>query len=135
MANECVPFYEPGDAITGCPTAAVTGMRFVMISAARVTAAGANKGLISIALATAAGRVFGVAARDAAIGVPVKVFRKRGTVVPVQASNATISAFAEVEVVGTSTGAGMVKALASGVAVGYVVDDCAANGLAQVSLY
>jgi hypothetical protein len=29
----------------------------------------------------------------------------------------------------------MVKTLASGVAVGYVVTDCAANGLAQVSLY
>jgi hypothetical protein len=97
MANECVPFYEPGDAITGCPTTAVVGCRFVGISAARITAAGATKGLISIAPATAAGRVFGVAGRDAAVGVPVKVFRKRGTVVPVQASNATITAFAEVE--------------------------------------
>lgn len=135
MANECVPFYEPGDAITGCPTAAVIGCRFVKISAARITAAGATKGLISISLATAAVKGFGVAARDAAIGVPVKVFRKRGMVVPVQASNATISAGGEVEIVGTSTNAGMVQALASGVAVGYVVDDCAANGLAQVSLY
>lgn len=131
MANECVPFYEPGDAITGVPTVAVIGCRFVKISAARVTAAGATKGLISIAPATAAGRAFGVAGRDAAIGVPVKVFRKRGTVVPVQATNATIAAFGEVEI---ATG-GMVVALASGVAVGYVVDDCAANGLAQVSLY
>jgi hypothetical protein len=135
MANECVPFYEPGDAITGCPTTAVVGCRFVGISAARVTAAGATKGLVSIAPATAAGRVFGVAGRDAAVGTPVKVFRKRGTVVPVQASNATITAFAEVEVVGSGASAGMVKALASGVAVGYVIDDCAANGLAQVSLY
>jgi hypothetical protein len=135
MANECVPFYEPGDAITGCPTVAVVGCRFVAISAARITAAGATKGLVSIAPATAAGRVFGVAARDAAIGVPVKVIRKRGTVVPVLASNATISAFAEVEVVGSGASAGTVKALASGVAVGYVIDDCAANGLAQVSLY
>lgn len=135
MANECVPFYEPGSAITGSPTAAVTGCRFVMLSGARITAAGATKGLVSIALATAAGRVFGVAGRDAAIGVPVKVFRGRGTVVPVQASNATIAAFAEVEVVGATTAAGMVKTLAAGVAVGYVIDDCAANGMAQVSLY
>ncbi len=135
MANECEPFYEPGDHITASPSAAVTGCRFVMISAARVTASGPVKGLIQVALATAAGRVFGVAARDAGIGVPVKVIRKRGTVVPVQASNATISAFGEVEVVGVGVNAGMVQAKAAGVAVGYVVDDCAANGLAQVSLY
>lgn len=135
MANECVPFYEPGDAITACPTAAVTGCRFVGISAARVTAAGPTKGLISIALAVAGAKAFGVAARDAVVGVPVKVFRKRGTVVPVQATNATISAFAEVEIAGTGANAGMVQTKSAGIAVGYVVDDCAANGLAQVSLY
>lgn len=135
MANECVPFYEPGDAITASPSAAVIGCRFVKVSGARITAAGATKGLIQVALATAAGRVFGVAGRDAGVGVPVKIFRKRGTVVPVQASNATIAAFDEVEAVGATTSAGMVKTLASGVAVGYAVDDCAANGIAQISLY
>lgn len=135
MANECVPFYEPGHAITGVPTTAVVGCRLVGISGARQTAAGPNKGLISIALAVAGAKAFGVAGRDAAVGVAVKVFRGPKMVVPIQASNATISAFAEVEAVGTGANAGMVQTKASGVAVGYVVDDCAANGLAQVSLY
>jgi hypothetical protein len=109
MANECIPFYEPGTAITGSPTTAVIGCRFVGISGPRIAAAGPTLGLIAIAPATAGAKGFGIAARDAGVGVPVKVHRSPNMVLPVQATNATIAAFAEVE--------------------------SAANGLAQVSLY
>jgi hypothetical protein len=135
MANECIPFYEPGTAVTGVPTTAVVGCRFVMISGDRSSTAGPTLGNIAIAPATAAGKGFGVAARDAAVGTPVKVHRSPNMIVPVQATNATITAFAEVEIVGTGANAGMVQTKSAGVAVGYVVTGCAANGIAQVSLY
>lgn len=135
MANECTPFYTDADRVTASPSAAVTGCRLVAISGARVTAAGPTLGLIQIALATAAGKAFGVASRDAAVGTPVTVIRGPHEIVPIQATNATISAFAEVEAVGTAANAGMVQTKSAGVAIGYVVTDCAANGLAQVSLY
>lgn len=135
MANECVPFYTDADRVTGAPSAAVTGCRFVAISGARVATAGPTLGLIAIAPATAGAKAFGVASRDAAVGVPVTVIRGRGEIVPVQATNATIAAFAEVEIAGTGASAGEVQTKASGIAVGYAVTDCAANGIAQISLY
>lgn len=136
MANECTPFYTDADRVTASPSAAVTGCRFVSVSGARVSTAGPVLNLIQIALAAAGvGHPFGVASRDAAVGVPVTVIRGKGEIVPVQATNATISANAEVEIAGTGAGAGMVQTKSTGVAVGYAVTDCAANGLAQVSLY
>lgn len=135
MANECTPFYTDADRVTASPSAAVTGCRLVGISGARVSAAGPTLNLIQIALATAGAKAFGVASRDAGVGVPVTVIRGPKEIVPIQATNATISAFAEVEAAGTGAGAGMVQTKNTGVAVGYAVTDCAANGLAQVSLY
>jgi hypothetical protein len=91
MANECVPLYRPGLDITAVTTGAVTGKTFVDYSAALTT------GLVSVNTATAAGKVAGVAAYDAASGARVTVIRGKGQIVPVTAGG-TIAALAEVEV-------------------------------------
>lgn len=127
MANECIPFFDEGDQITGTATAAVTGKRFVAISGNRQA-----DGTISIAPPAAGGRVFGVAEQDAAVGRRVGIIRERGSIVPVTAPGAAIVAFGEVEVDVT----GGVIPHAAGVAVGYVVDACPGGGAdAMVSLY
>jgi hypothetical protein len=91
MANECIPLYRPGLDITAVTTGAVTGKTFVDYSAALTT------GLVSVNTATAAGKVAGVAAYDAASGARVAVIRGKGQIVPVTAGG-TIAALAEVEV-------------------------------------
>jgi hypothetical protein len=65
-ANECIPYYTPGDTISAYVATAVTGKRFVKISANRQAGPALNTsttgGNVTINHATAAGRVFGVAA-------------------------------------------------------------------------
>lgn len=129
MANECIPFYEEGDRMTGVATAAVTGKRFVAISADK-----SADGPVSIAPPAAAGRVFGVAEQDAAIGRKVGIIRSRGTVVPVTTGPASgaMAAFAQVQVDAT----GAVVPLAAGVAVGFLLTSTPGNGAdAMVSIY
>lgn len=125
MANECLPYYEPGRRVTGHATAAVTGKRFVMISANRQ-----SDGSISVSHATAAGKVFGVSAYDAASGEKVGVLRGAGFIVPVTAGG-TIAAGAEVEV-GTN---GQAVTIASGKAVGQAVTGATNGNDAQIALY
>jgi hypothetical protein len=88
-ANECVPFYDEGDAITCYSTIAVVGKRFVKVSATRQAGPGLNTstsgGNISVAPADAGGRVFGVARQDAGIGVLVTVLRDPGSILPITA--------------------------------------------------
>ncbi len=122
MANECIPFYEPGQRITAQATAGVTGKRFVNVSANRQT-----DGSISVAHATAAGAVFGVSTYDAATGEKLGVIR--GGVVPVTAGG-TIAAGARVEV-GTN---GQAVTLASGIAVGTCVNGATNGNDAQIAL-
>lgn len=97
MANELIPLYEPGQAITGHCVAAVVGKRFVRVSAAKqagstLTPSGADQvggGNVQVDQAfTAGGPVppFGVADRDAPIGGKVGCV-KAGTV-PVECSAA-----------------------------------------------
>lgn len=117
--------YAPGADITGQTTAAVTANRFLKISADRTAA-----GNISVATATAGGRIFGVAAHDAASGGLVRVVRGGGRVVKVLAA-ANIAAFAEVEV--GADGKAITKD--TGIAVGYAVTGATSASLAQVSLY
>jgi hypothetical protein len=126
MANECFPLYETGD-ISAITTAAVTGQRFVNISASfssgpglSTTSEGSN---IKVAHATAAGIAFGVAAYDAASGAHVAVIGTPGRIVPVTAGGA-ITAGAQVEV-GTT---GKAVVLASGIAVGTAVSTTSADG-------
>jgi hypothetical protein len=135
--NECIPFYDDGDHITGICDAAVTGKTFVMISATRsggtfnptATTAG-DGGAPHIGPAAAAGRIFGVAAYDGASGALINVVRGSKMVVPVTAA-AAINHFQEVEV----GAGGQAVPKAAGVAVGYVLADCASGADAQVSLY
>lgn len=124
--NECIPFYEDGDDISGICTAAVTGKRCVKISGDR-SGGGGN---VSIAHADAAGRIFGVSGYDGAIGDIVNVKRGSKIVVPILAG-AAIAAFDEVEV----GAAGVVVPLAAGVAIGYAITGTADATDAQISLY
>jgi hypothetical protein len=138
MLNECIPYYDDGDHISGYCTAAVTGKTFVKISGTRsggvfdptATALPADKGAPNINTATAAGRIFGVASYDGALHGFVDVVRGSKMVVPVTAG-AAITAFEEVEV-GAN---GKAVPLATGVAVGYALADCANGDDAQISLY
>ena len=130
MANDAISYYEPGQDLTAVATAAVTGKRFLMISGDRSTTS-FSAGNVSVAPATAAGRICGVAAYDAAVGALTGVLRGSGRVVPVDCDNANIAAFAEVQV-GT---AGKAVTKSTGVAVGYVITSATANGVAQVCLY
>lgn len=117
MANECIPLYEFGP-VTCRTTAAVTGKRFVDISGAAVASTGVLPG---VAHATAAAKVFGVSARDAASGTNVQVESVPGTVVPVTCS-AAVTAGAEVEV---ATG-GKAVTKSSGVPAGIAVSTTSA---------
>lgn len=118
-----VRVYEPGRDITAEATAAVTGKRFVAIPGNRTTG-----GNVAVAPAAAAGRVFGVARHDAAVGELVSV--ARAGVVKVTASGA-LAAFAEVQVGANGTA----TALAAGVAVGYAITGAADAADAEIALY
>lgn len=122
MANELIPFYEPGKRITCQATAAVTGKRFVIITANRQA-----DGSLSAAHATAAGAALGVSTYDAAIGEKFGVIR--GGVVPVTAGG-TIAAGARVEV-GTN---GQAVTFASGIPAGICVNGATSGQDAQIAL-
>jgi predicted RecA/RadA family phage recombinase len=130
--NEAIRYYSPGQDITAYPTAAVTGKRCVTISATRQAGPALNTstsgGNVSVAHASAAGAIFGVAAWDAGIGELVDI--RRGGVVPITADGA-ITAGQRVEV-GTT---GKVRTLASGIAIGLAVADAADGADAQIALY
>lgn len=135
--NECIPFYDEGDEITGHVDVAVAGKTFVKVnnniqSGPGLSAPGASGGggNIRIAPATAAGRSFGVAAYDAAVGSKVTVLRAPGLVLPVVAG-AAIAAFQEVEI-GANAKA---VPLAAGKAVGYALTAAAQDADAMIHLY
>lgn len=124
MANECIPLYRPGQDVSAVTTGAVTGKTFVDYSAALGT------GLLSVNTATAAGKVAGVAAYDAASGARVAVIRGKGQIVPMTAG-ATVTALAEVEV-GTS---GRPINFAAGVKVGRALSGGTVGTQIWVELY
>jgi len=116
--------YEGRD-ITAVATAAVTERRFLAISGNRSAA-----GPISVAPATAGGRICGVAGNTAAIGDQVRVVRGASRVVWVDAAS-NIAAGAEVEV-GT---AGKAITKDTGAAVGYAITGATSGAPAEISLY
>jgi hypothetical protein len=126
VANECIPLYRPGADVTALTTGAVVGSTFVDISATRDVASG----LIKVATATAAGKVFGLAAYDAASGAKVAVVRGKGSIVPVLCGGA-ITAGNEVEV----GSGGKAVTIASGKAVGRAVETGANNVVSFIELY
>lgn len=138
MANDCIPFKQPGESVTGKAEAAITGKRCVQISGPRSSGPGlsatAEGGVYTIGhpsttgAAGAAKRIFGVAAWDTPLGGLVTVLR--GGILPITAGG-TISAGAEVE----TAADGRVIALASGIAVGVACGDATANNDCEVALY
>jgi hypothetical protein len=129
--NESYPFRKPNNEATCTATAAITGKRFVAISAAP-TAIGDNP---KVAPATAGLVGYGVAAGDAASGsTEVLVHTGPGMEVPVTASG-SITFNTEVEIVGTGANAGKVQTLASGKAVGYAVSSAADGADVRIKLY
>lgn len=135
-ANECVPYYSPGEDISAYVGVAVTGKRFVRVSANRQAGPALNTsasgGNVTIAPATAAvrGALLGVAAYDGAVGDIIPVIASPGAVVPVTASG-VIAAGAQVEV---GTG-GVAVTIAAGVAVGVCLSGAVDAGDAQIKLY
>lgn len=120
---DIIPFYKPGDDVTGHCTAAVTGGRFVKISAQKQA-----DGTYSISHAAAGDRVLGVAARDGAIGDRIPVYTEG--IVPVQNTGGALAAGAEVQ----SGAAGVAIVLAAGKAAGQVMADAADGAMAEVKL-
>lgn len=120
MSNDAIPFYFPGDEVTGKATAAVTGKRFVKVS-------GNGAGNVAVAHADAGAAAFGVAGYDAAVDETLPVLR--AGIVPVTAA-AALTAGQGVEV-GAS---GQAAAHSAGVRVGTVVFDAAAGADAAVAL-
>lgn len=124
MANECIPYYRPGLDITALTTTAVTGKTFVDWTAAWTTNLG------SVGTATAAGKIAGVAAFDAATNSRVAILRGKGQIVPVTAGG-VIAALAEVEV----GSGGKVVTASAGVKVGRALSAGANNTDCIVELY
>ena len=80
--NDLIPFKDEGERVTCIASAAVTGKQFVSISG-NVNA----NGCYTVAPTAAAGKAFGVACWDAAIGAQVTVITiPSGQIVPVKAS-------------------------------------------------
>lgn len=123
MVNDARPLFRPSDEITCLASAAVTGKRFVSISATR----DADTGLVKVAPGTAAGKAFGVAGYDAASGAVLPVLREG--VVPVTAGGA-ITAGDQIEV---GTDGKAVKA-STGVAVGLAIETATSGNDVFVAL-
>lgn len=123
-ANECIPYYEPGSRITFKASAAITGKRFIDISATL-----SSDGNLTCAPATAEGKALGVSSFDVAS-------EHRGTmllapmVVPITAAEG-ITAGEEVQV---ATG-GKAAKLASGKAVGRALATVTTGNDCKVLLY
>ena len=120
--NPTVPFFKPGQDVTGIPDVAVFGKRLVA-----ATAEGRG-GQPHIALPAAGAAVFGVAGHDAETGQEVHVLV--GGIVPVLAA-ADITAGTQVETDAT----GRIVPRATGVAVGYAVASGATGTAVPVKLY
>jgi hypothetical protein len=138
-ANECIPYFEPGAAITAKAEAAVVGKRFVDISD-DIEGSGSSPpnslddsptgGSIVCSPATAAGHALGVASYDAGAGADFYVLCQPGVVLPVTADGA-LTAGQQVEV-GT---AGKALAQDAGRPVGRVLADAADGTDAMILFY
>lgn len=134
MANDCIPFYEPAERVTGHAAVAITGKRFVAITGRQ---AGGSPGLSTggeggdyvLAIVTAAAKAVAVAAHDAAIGEKVTLIMG-SQIVPVTAG-ATVTAGSEVEV----DSVGRVINLAAGKAVGLALTGNTVGLDVEVKLY
>jgi hypothetical protein len=135
-ANECIPYFEPGNRPTAkiTETGGVLGKRFVEIAGNRTSgpalASTAEGGVYQCNYPALKGKVFGVTSHDCAENGLVTILRGSGMIVPVVADGA-ITAGTEVEV----TAVGKVRTLTDGVAVGYAASGCADGADCEVALY
>jgi hypothetical protein len=93
MANECIPFSEPGDRVSHQASGAVTGKRFGVIPTTPITGGITGFNLPLIAQATSAGvAIEGVIVKDAASGAEVDVISSQSSlIIPVTAgANITV---------------------------------------------
>ena len=94
LANDCIPIYEPGGTITAKASAAVTGKRFVKITADAEGGgfqgldANSDGGNIVCGPCGAGEQAFGVANHDAVLGARFGVLSTPGLVVPVLTAGA-----------------------------------------------
>lgn len=140
MANDCIPIYEPGGTLTCHADVALTGKRFVAVSAEPqggvqslmgLTSDGSG-GNIRVALPTANGMALGVSNRDIPAGGKVGVLCTPGLIVPITCS----AAVAAKDEVSTDADGRVKKAVAGQMALGVVVGGTsAANQDAAVKLY
>lgn len=121
-ANPCVPFFKPGQNVTGIPDVDVFGKRAVA-----ATALGRG-GQPHIALPAAGAPIFGIVGHDAVAGQEVHV--NVGGIVPVLAA-ADCAAGIQVEI----NAGGYVIPRATGVAVGYTTAPGASGTAVPVKLY
>lgn len=142
-ANECIPLFEPGGALSGKATAAVTGKRFVAISGdpdnanfpgletdADVATAVTGGNSLKFAHAGAGAAADGVSSYDAPSGGRLyAINRNAGQGVPVTADGA-ITAGQDIEV----GAAGKAKTRAAGVIVGRALNSCADGEACYVKL-
>lgn len=119
---EAIPYWKPGQQPTCHAGGAITGKRLVKISGTP------QEGNPQVVQATAAAKAFGVAAFDAASGAKVTVIKDG--IVPITAGG-SITAGAEVE----SDASGQVVTLASGKAVGQILNTVTSGQDAMVDLY
>lgn len=146
MPNECIPTKTPALTITAKCGAAVTGKRFVKVTANRtggsinVASPGDPRSVLStdvenvyvVQNCSVSGEAsIGVAKYDAASGAEVGIYCVgAGHILPITAG-ATIAAGAEVQTDAT----GKAITLASGKAVGYAMDGGTANQDCEIKLY
>lgn len=130
MAGECIPFHEPGKAVTCHANVTIGGRRLCRVVGTRVD------GTPRIGLPAAAGaQAFGVTAWDAAAGEKVGVYATPGIILPIIAGAAIV---ADTPLMVDVNGAVVPWVAPAAGAVNYIVgkavDDAAAGAECPVQL-
>lgn len=127
MANDGQAYWSPGTTITVLAGGAITGKRFVKISA---TPAGTSLSPTVVQTSMAAIKGLGVAIADAASGAKFTIYNAPGQIIPVS-GGASITAGAELEL----DSAGRVVTYSAGIKVGQALSDGVLDGDVMVKLY
>jgi hypothetical protein len=134
MTNDAIPYYEPATAITAQVGSAVTGKRFVAVSADRQAGPALNTsstgGNIVVGPCGAGLKALGVAARDQGTGGKVKVY-VQNVVVPVTIGAGGLTAGQEVQ----SDATGQAVAFTTGIKKGIAIASGIAGADGQILLY
>jgi hypothetical protein len=129
MADPAIPYYEPGERISGINGSAspIVSKTFVDVNGNKNTG---DPRTINVKTCAAAAKAIGVAGQDIAVGERGVLLTSPGMVVPVTAGG-TLTAGQEVEV-GAN---GQAVTLAAGKAVGKALDGATAGNDAMIKLY